>query len=214
MRNMDELTDRQKVLLTLITHEHINSAQPVGSKLLVERYNLGLSSATVRNEMAALTEMGYLRQPHTSAGRVPTEAGYRFFVGRLMNENEIPLSIRRTITHQFYQMRHDVEQWVKLAGSILADQVKAASLVTAPHPQMARFKHVEFISTRGNQVLMVLVVLGGEIRQSLRQISEEVSQETLSQIANKFSGEYQGFELERILKVRLQESAIENELFG
>jgi heat-inducible transcriptional repressor len=195
---MDELTDRQKILLTLITHEHINSAIPVGSKMLVERYNIGLSSATVRNEMAVLTDLDYLRQPHTSAGRVPTEKGYRFFVGRLVNEREIPLSTRRTITHQFYQMRNDVEQWVKLAGSILADQSKAASLITAPHPTFSRLKHVEFISTRGRQVLMVLVLVGGEIRQSILSLSEVVGQERLSQAANLIIEKFQGFDIEKI----------------
>ena len=195
---MDELTDRQKILLTLITHEHINSAIPVGSKMLVDRYNIGLSSATVRNEMSVLTDLGYLRQPHTSAGRVPTEKGYRFFVGRLVNEREIPLSTKRMITHQFYQMRNEVEQWVKLAGSILADQSKAASLITAPHPTLARLKHVEFIATRGRQVLMVLILVGGEIRQSLKVLSEVVSQETLSHIANLIIEKYQGYDSEKI----------------
>jgi len=195
---MEELTDRQKILLTLITHEHINSAIPIGSKMLVERYNVGLSSATVRNEMSVLTELGYLRQPHTSAGRVPTEKGYRFFVGRLVNEREIPLSTRRTITHQFYQMRNDVEQWVKLAGSILADQSKAASLITAPHPTLARLKHVEFIATRGRQVLMVLVLMGGEIRQSIQTLSEYVGQDRLSQIANQIIENFQGFDVDKI----------------
>ena len=189
---MEELTDRQKILLTLITHEHINSAAPIGSKLLVDRYNIGLSSATVRNEMAVLTDLGYLRQPHTSAGRVPTEKGYRFFVGRLVNEREIPLSTRRMITHQFYQMRNEVEQWVKLAASILADQSKAASIITAPHPTLARLKHVEFISTRGRQVLMVLILMGGEIRQSLQILPEPVSQSVLSQVANRIIEIHQG----------------------
>lgn len=195
---MEELTDRQKILLTLITHEHINSAVPVGSKMLVDRYNIGLSSATVRNEMSVLTDLGYLRQPHTSAGRVPTEKGYRFFVGRLVNEREIPLSTRRTITHQFFQMRNEVEQWIKLAGSILADQSKAASLITAPHPTLARLKHVEFISTRGKQVLMVLILVGGEIRQSLQVLQEVVSQDTLSQIANQIIEKFQGLDTEKI----------------
>ncbi|PKO07278.1 MAG: heat-inducible transcription repressor HrcA [Chloroflexi bacterium HGW-Chloroflexi-3] len=209
---MEELTDRQKILLTLITHEHINSAQPVGSKMLVERYNVGLSSATVRNEMAELTELGYLRQPHTSAGRVPTEKGYRFFVGRLVNEREIPLSTRRTITHQFYQMRNDVEQWVKLAGSILADQSKAASLITAPHPTLARLKHVEFIATRGRQVLMVLVLMGGEIRQSIQTLSEYVGQDRLSQIANQIIDNYQGFDLDKINHHKGVDNNLENDL--
>ncbi len=209
---MEELTDRQKILLTLITHEHINSAVPVGSKMLVERYNVGLSPATVRNEMSVLTELDYLRQPHTSAGRVPTEKGYRFFVGRLVNERDIPLSTRRTITHQFYQMRNDVEQWVKLAGSILADQSKAASLITAPHPTLARLKHVEFIATRGRQVLMVLVLMGGEIRQSIQTLSEFVGQDRLSQIANQIIENFQGFDVEKIIQDKDVDNNLENDL--
>ena len=210
--NMNELTDRQKILLTLITHEHINSAMPVGSKMLVERYNVGLSSATVRNEMSVLTDLGYLRQPHTSAGRVPTEEGYRFFVGRLVNEREIPLSIRRTITHQFYQMRNEVEQWVKLAGSILADQSKAASLITAPHPTLARLKHVEFIATRGRQVLMVLVLMGGEIRQSILTLTENVDQERLSQIAKQIIENFQGFDVEKITQNKESDNVLKKDI--
>jgi heat-inducible transcriptional repressor len=198
--------------MTLITHEHINSALPVGSKMLVERYNVGLSSATVRNEMSVLTDLGYLRQPHTSAGRVPTEKGYRFFVGRLVNEREIPLSTRRTITHQFYQMRNDVEQWVKLAGSILADQSKAASLITAPHPTLARLKHVEFIATRGRQVLMVLVLVGGEIRQSIQTLSEHIGQDRLSLIANQISENFQGFDVDKIIQHKGEDNNLENDL--
>ena len=73
---MDELTERQKLILTLVVRDYIETAKPVGSKILIEHYKLDMSSATIRNEMAALTEAGYLRQPHTSAGRVPTEEGY------------------------------------------------------------------------------------------------------------------------------------------
>jgi heat-inducible transcriptional repressor len=130
---MIELTDRQKILLTLVIHDYIRSAQPVGSQHLVENYKLDMSSATVRNELAALTEMGYLRQPHTSAGRVPSEEGYRYFVGRLLQQTELPANTRRTISHQFYQSRQDLEQWLRLAASVLAHQSRGASLVTAPH---------------------------------------------------------------------------------
>ena len=99
---MNDLTDRQKLILTLVIHEYIKSAAPVGSQAFVERFHLEMSSATVRNELAALTDQGYLRQPHTSAGRIPTEEGYRYFVGRLLQQSELPDSTRRTITHQFY----------------------------------------------------------------------------------------------------------------
>src|SRR6266498_2698156 len=95
---MPELNERQKTLLLLIIRDYIESAQPVGSKRLVEHYHLRLSTATIRNEMGALTEMGYLRQPHTSAGRVPSEEGYRYFVSQMMNQAELPASIQATIS--------------------------------------------------------------------------------------------------------------------
>jgi heat-inducible transcriptional repressor len=147
----------------------------------------------VRNELSTLTELGYLRQPHLSAGRVPTEDGYRLFVGNIVQETELPDSTRRTIAHQFYQMRQDVEGWTRLAASILAHQSRAASLVTAPHPEQSRFKHLELIAARGRQVLMVLVLMGGEIMQRFITLPEPVSQEQLSSAADRlnliFSGQ-------------------------
>jgi heat-inducible transcriptional repressor len=184
---MSELTDRQKFILALVVHEYARTAAPVGSVYLVDHYHLDMSSATMRNELAALTEKGFLRQPHTSAGRVPTDEGYRYFVGRLLQETDLPESMRHTISHQFYQMRHDVDQWMRLAGSILAHQSRAASLVTAPHPETLRFKHLELISTRGRQVLMVLVLFGGDVRQRLLTLSESVSQEQLSATADRLT---------------------------
>jgi heat-inducible transcriptional repressor len=208
---MNELTERQKFILTLVVHEYIKSAAPVGSQHLVERYRLDMSSATVRNELAMLTDMGYLRQPHTSAGRVPSEEGYRYFVGRLLQDTDLPDATRRTITHQFYQMRNDVEQWMRLSASVLAHQSRSASLVTAPHPETARFKHVELISTRGRQVLMVLVMVGGEIHQHLLSLSEPSPQESLSMTANKLTHLFEGKDTESIRLQRSQLSGLEQE---
>jgi len=209
---MNELTERQKFILTLVVHEHIRTALPVGSQHLVERYHLDMSSATVRNELGALTDMGYLRQPHTSAGRVPSEEGYRYFVGRLLQETELPEATRRTISHQFYQMRHDVDQWMRLTASVLASQSRAASLVTAPHPEQAHFKHMELIATRGRQVLMVLVMVGGEIHQRIMTISDYASQEQLSQAANRLTQLLEGKEIEAVRSVRAQVSGLDLEL--
>ena len=180
---MNALTERQKLILALVIREFVDSTQPVGSKKLVEDYNLDFSSATVRNEMATLTEGGYLQQPHTSAGRIPTEDGYRFFVSQLMGHTILPEQIQRTIQHQFYQARHDFDQWMRLAASILARQSQAASLVTSLHPEHARLKHLELIATRGRQVLMVLVFEGGEVRQQMLALAEPVPQDQLSQVA-------------------------------
>ncbi|MBL8055900.1 MAG: heat-inducible transcription repressor HrcA, partial [Anaerolineales bacterium] len=193
------LSERQQLLLSLVIREHTDTATPVSSKALVEKYNLGISSATVRNEMAALTELGYLRQPHTSAGREPTEAGYRYFVQGLIGEAELPLAEQRTIAHQFYQARGDVDQWMRLAASVLAQHGRGASLVTAPRQQQTRFKHLELIATQGRLVLMVLVLSGGEVRQQMLTLAEPVSQGDLSAAAARLNGDCAGLDTEAVL---------------
>ena len=195
---MLELTERQRTILLLLIRDYIETAQPVGSKRLVERFHLDLSPATVRNEMSALTEMGYLRQPHTSAGRVPAEEGYRVFVGQLMQKAELPASVQNTISHQFFQARPDVEQWMTLAASVLAHQSQGVSLVTAPHAETIRFKHIELISTQGRQVLMVIVMDGGEVNQQVLTLAEPVNQTRLSQAAAHLNSLLAGLSIESI----------------
>jgi heat-inducible transcriptional repressor len=209
---MDELTERQKLILTLVIHEYIRTAAPIGSEHIVNHYRLELSSATVRNEMATLTEQGYLRQPHTSAGRVPTEEGYRYFVGRLLQETQLPDDTRRMISHQFYQMRNDTEQWMRLAASVLANQSRAASMVTAPHPDDAKVKHIELISTHGRQVLLIMVMIGGEIHQRLMTLNEPVLQEQLSTTADRITQILQGKDAVYIQSIRTQFNGLEQEV--
>ncbi|HPC05193.1 MAG TPA: heat-inducible transcriptional repressor HrcA [Anaerolineaceae bacterium] len=209
---MENLTERQKLILSLVIHEYTRSAQPVGSSTLVKRYKLDMSPATVRNEMAALTDMGYLRQPHTSAGRIPSEEGFRFFVGRLLRETELPDDTRHMISHQFYQSPPDTEQWMRLAASVLAHQSRAASLVTAPHPEKALIKHVEVISTYGRQVLMVLVMVGGEIRQRIMTLSDLVPQEVLTKAAQNITRLLQGKDAASIQAAMPQLQGLEYDL--
>jgi heat-inducible transcriptional repressor len=211
---MPELTERQKTLLLLIIRDYIESAQPVGSKRLAEHYRLRLSSATIRNEMGALTEMGYLRQPHTSAGRVPTEEGYRFFVSQMMNQAELSPSIQATISHQFYQARHGVDQWMTLAASILAHQSQAVSVVTAPHAEKSKYKHVELISTQGRQVLMVLVMAGGEVSQQILTLAEPVSQERLSQTAARLNVVLAGLAVDDIMALPNRSDALDQDILS
>ncbi len=207
---MKELSSRQKKILSLIVHEHIRSTEPVGSRLLVDRYRLDLSSATIRNEMSALTDAGFLRQPHTSAGRVPTEEGYRYFVGQLMNETSLPDDMRHTISHQFSQMSSDMKQWMQLAASVLANQTHAASLVTAPQPTEARIKHLELISTHGRQILAILVMEGGQIHQNILTLDEPASQEQLSSLSTKFSHLFSGKNLNAIITFQGSISVLES----
>ncbi len=209
---MHDLTQRQKTLLLLIIRDHIESAQPVGSKRLVEQYHLDLSTATIRNEMSALTEMGYLRQPHTSAGRVPTEEGYRYFVSEMMHNAELPNAVQQTIAHQFHQSRADVGQWMTLAASILASQSQGISVITAPHADRQRFKHVELISTQGRQILMVLVLVGGEVNQQLLTLSEPVLQERLSQTAARLNSALAGLPVDNISALSTRQDALDQDI--
>ena len=209
---MHELTNRQKTLLLLLIRDYIDTAQPVGSKRLVEHYHLELSPATIRHEMAALTEMGYLRQPHTSAGRVPSEEGYRYFVSQMMHNAELPVSVQHTISHQFHQSRADMDQWMILAASILAHQSQGVSMITAPHAEQARYKHVELISTQGRQVLMVLVMVGGEVSQQILTLAEPVTQERLSQTATRLNGLLAGLAVDGIAALSTRPDALDQDI--
>lgn len=209
---MNNLTERQKLILALIIRDYIETAQPIGSRYLVENYNLNVSSATVRNDMLALSETGYLRQPHTSAGRIPTEEGYRFFVRQLMGHTELPSTTKRTIVHQFYQAGMDIDRWMRLAASVLAHQSQAASLVTAPRSERSVFKHLELISTRGRQVLMVLVLSGGEVNQQMLTLAEPISQERLSIVAKSFNDLLLGLDRESIAALSDKFDALEQDI--
>ena len=180
---MSSITDRQETILALTVREYTETTRPVGSKRLIERYSLGVSSATVRNEMATLTNSGYLRQPYTSAGRIPTEAGYRYFVRRLLGETELPITEKRMISHQFHQAPLDMDEWLRLSASILAQHSHVASLVTTPRPERAIFKHLELISIKDSQVLLVLVLQGGEVRQQMLTLSDIWDQPQLAMTA-------------------------------
>ncbi len=162
--------------------------------------------------MAALTEMGYLRQPHTSAGRVPTEEGYRYFVGQMVNQSELPEAVQHTISHQFHQARPDVGQWMHLAASVLAHQSQGVSIVTAPRAAQIRFKHVELISTQGRQILMVLVMLGGEVSQQVLTLAEPVTQERLSQTAAHLNGILAGLTVDSISVLSARSDALEQDI--
>lgn len=209
---MTNLTERQHTLLLLIIRDYIDTAQPVGSKRLAEHYRLDMSPATIRNEMAVLTDMGYLHQPHTSAGRVPTEEGYRYFVSEMMCKAELPEAVQHTIAHQFHQSRQDMDQWMTLAASILAHQSQGASVVTAPHAEQSRYKHVELISTQGRQVLMVLVMIGGEVLQQILTLSEPVTQERLSQTASRLNALLAGLAVEGIAAIPPRSDALEQDI--
>ncbi len=184
---MEEITPRQQMILGLVVQEYVRTASPVGSRTLVEQYGLNVSPATVRNEMSRLEELGYLTHPHTSAGRMPTDQGYRYFVERLLQETTLPLEERRTIAHQFQQVRQDVEEWMPLAASVLARTARGAAVVTSPQSPQARFRQLQLISVQGRLVLLVLVLQGGAVKQQMLTMAEPLPQPVLSEAADRLN---------------------------
>ena len=206
------LTSRQKHILSLVVRAYIEDGTPVGSKTLVGRFGLDVSSATVRNELAALSELGYIQQMHTSAGRIPTEVGYRYFVQRLVSDFELPIYEQQTIRHQFHQARIELEQWMKLAAAVLARTSNGASFVTAPRSQFSHFKHVQLISTRGRMVLMILVLSGGDVNQQMLTLATPVPQQRLSQVASRLNSLYEGRNLDEIVAMHSQLGELEQDV--
>ncbi len=182
------LTARRELLLKLVIQEYVRTALPVASETLVQNYALGVSSATVRNDLAALEELGLLYHPHTSAGRVPTDQGYRYFVEHLMEWHPLPAEEQRMIRHQFYQVRTDMEEWIRLAASTLARLSRSAAVVTPARSLRSRFKHLELLSVHDTRVLLVLIFQDGTIRQHMLTLSEALSQEELSHMAARMNG--------------------------
>lgn len=189
----EKLSDRQKLILKLVIREYVVSVTPVSSRTLSENYDLQVSPATVRNEMARLEKLGYLTHPHTSAGRVPTGHGYRYFVEQLMGEVELPLAERRMIRHQFHQVRREMGQWMKLAAAVLAHAACSAALVTAPRTAESRFKHVELIHVHELAALLVLVTGTGVVRQEVLTLTRPLSQASLSRMAQRLNDILDGF---------------------
>lgn len=192
------------MVLALVVRDYVETAEPISSGRLVKNYQLDFSSATVRNEMAVLEEKGLLSQPYTSAGRVPTKAGYRYYVRQLMGEDQLPAHIQDMIRHQFYQARRDVDDWLSLSASVLAQHSMGAAIVTPLHTEKARFKHLALLSTRGRQVLVVIVLSSGEVHQQTVVFDETLSQERLSEVAARINHLAAGLDAKELKEIEVE----------
>ena len=186
------LTPRQRAILRLIVQEYVATGRAVGSKALGERYAVGVSAATIRNEMADLEAAGYVQHLHTSGGRVPTDRGYRYFVHHLMGDVELPSSDQIMIRHQFRQVEVQLEQWMELAAIVLAKAAGHVSVVTAPRTAIARLRHVELIALQPRLALLILVTSDSTVRQVMIHWPEEAEQETLSRLADVLVADLRG----------------------
>jgi heat-inducible transcriptional repressor len=176
---------RSQAILRAVIEEYVTTAQPVGSQALVERYGLGVSSATVRNILAELELAGLLTHPHTSAGRMPTDAGYRFYVESIVDASPLPPVEQLMIRHQFGQVEHASEQWFRLAATTLAGLTRSAGLATPAKPSSAHIRRIDLVVVNERMASLILVLREGSIKQAAITLDEAdaVDQPTLNRAA-------------------------------
>jgi heat-inducible transcriptional repressor len=176
---------RSQAILRAVIEEYITSAQPVGSQALVERYGLGVSSATVRNVLAELEMAGLLTHPHTSAGRMPTDAGYRFYVESIVDAAPLSAVEQLMIRHQFGQVEFASEHWFRLAATTLAGLTRSAGLATPAKPNAAHIRRVDLVAVNERMASLILVLREGAIKQAPVTLDEAdaIDQATLNRVA-------------------------------
>jgi heat-inducible transcriptional repressor len=191
-RNDRPLDPRSHEILRAVIEEYIVTASPVGSHALVERRRLSVSPATVRNVMAELEDAGYLTHPHTSAGRVPTDAGYRMYVEAMAPETDLAPVERLMIRHQFGQVALASEQWFRLAAAILAGATHNAGLATPAKPRACRVRRVDLVLNSSRMASLVLVLAEGSVKQGLIPLDTPITQAQLDTIAGRLNAELAG----------------------
>jgi heat-inducible transcriptional repressor len=164
----------------------------VGSENIVRSHGLELSPATLRNEMARLEEDGYISHPHTSAGRVPSDKGYRYYVETLMRDTDIPNEEKLRILHQFHQASMEMSEWLQLAASVLAQAAQNLAVVTAPRTPTVRLKHLQLVELNETAVLMIVVDEDIKVHQQMVTLAEPIGQEELNRLAARLNQHLSG----------------------
>lgn len=186
------LSERRARILSIIIAEYMETVAPVGSETIQRKYTLGVSPATIRNDMAWLEEEGYITHPHTSAGRVPSDKGYRYYIDQLMPRATLPPDEQVTIRHQFLQASQDLEQWVRLAAAVLARSARNVALVTPPKVSLPRVKHVELAPLRDLMLLVLLVLQESRVRRHILPLDEPLAVESIPAVAGRLNALLQG----------------------
>jgi heat-inducible transcriptional repressor len=195
---MDEpkLDRRRLEVLRAIVEDYVTTQEPVGSKALVERHNLGVSPATIRNDMALLEEEGYIHQPHTSAGRVPTDKGYRLFVDRLTNVKPLAQAERRAI-HSFLEEAVDLDDVVSRTVRLLAQLTRQVAVVQYPSLSRSAVRHVELVSLSASRVMLVLITDTGRVEQRVVEVGA-IEEAALGELRARLNGQIVGRRLAEV----------------
>ena len=212
MLNMSKtLTPRSETILKSIVEQYIARAAPVPSQSVLHNYGLDVSSATIRNEMMRLKSEGYIIQPHTSAGSVPSDKGYRYYVETL-DDVRLPLNQQRMINHLFHQVETRMEEWARLTATLLANMSQNMAIVATAKPDNCLFKHLELVSIQDSTALLVLVLQGAVVRQQLTVFDQPVSQAALSAVSDKLNPIFTGLNHPQIQAKKAELSELEKSI--
>ena len=198
MNEKPELDKRKAFILATVVYEYINTAEPVGSVTLTQKYNLGVSSATIRNEMAELEAGGYLVQPHTSAGRIPSDSGYRTYVDRLMPPEPLGDEDARRIRDQFREASRELDGVIEQATRLLSGLSRNLAIAIAPSRDTHAFKHVQLLWLSARMGLVVIVTSMGVAAQELVEWATDVDADELTRLSNALNATLGGRVMEDV----------------
>jgi len=191
------LSARTGTILQSIVGQYITGAVPVPSQSVVNDAKLRVSPATIRNEMAHLEQEGYVIRPHPSAGSIPSDKGYRYYVESLKDAT-LSLAEQRLISHLFHQVEIEIDKWLSLAATLISQTVNNVAVVTMPKPVDCKFKRVEIIALQDSLALVVLILHGAKVREQLLTFDQTIPQSELTAIANKLNIAYSGLSRHQI----------------
>ncbi len=178
----EKLNERKKNILSVAVESYIQTSRPVSSRALVENYHLNLSPATIRNEMVELESLGYFKQPHISAGRVPTDKGYRFYVDNLLKIEKIDKLILSDLNREYHSQRRNLDEIIRRASKKLASVTHHTAVVLAPQSAGENLDRIELVATGGKRILMLLVSSFGLVDDKFIQVEEPISEEELREL--------------------------------
>jgi len=205
------LSSRTEAILKTVVGQYITKAKPVASQSLINDYELKVSSATIRNEMAQLEQEGYITRCHTSSGAIPSDKGYRYYVQSL-GDTKLPLSEQRMISHLFHQVEGELEEWLRLTTHLIAQLVQNMVVATTPKSTRCQFKRMELFALQESLALIVLILQGAKVRQQLMAVEQAITQVELTTTANRLNEAYSGLTGEQILAKGLRLSLLEQQL--
>ncbi|NJD56555.1 MAG: heat-inducible transcription repressor HrcA [Nitrospirae bacterium] len=207
------LDDRSKQILQAVIQLYISSPGPVGSRAVTKKFPIGLSPATIRNIMSDLEDMGFLRQPHTSAGRVPTDSGYRYYVDALAADRPDPdTEFASELSRKLELIRTDVNSFLDSASRMLSELSHYIGISVSPNAGQTTLSRIELVPYRKNQIAVILITDEAVIRNRIISVDQEMSREDLNRLAGYINERFGGHTLDDIRKTILEEMADERVL--